>query len=84
MTTTIAQAAATVATDIAWNGSASDAWIAQRIAREGLPLDAADVIRFALSEGLIRPIPRIGGYTATRKVNADTFGERYAEWVAGQ
>jgi hypothetical protein len=29
----------------------------------------------------MKPIPRLGGYTVARKVNARVFGEKFAKWV---
>lgn len=82
MTTTTAQAAEFIATEIAWNGSADESWIAARIEREGFDLDASAVVAFAVESGMLRPIPRLGGFTVGRKVNAAVFGETFAEWVA--
>lgn len=81
-TTTATQAGAYIAEELAWNGSASEAWIADRLARAGYAVDAAAVVAFAVETGLLRPIPRLGGFTVTRKVNARVFGETFAEWVA--
>ena len=69
-----------IATELAWNGSASDRWIAERLA--GRPVDPQQVTEFAVREGLLRPIPRLGGYVVGRKVNARVFGAKFAEWVA--
>ena len=82
-TTSPAAAAEYLATEVAWNGSATDRWIADRLARGGHgDVDAAAVTAFAVEAGLLSPIPRIGGYTVTKRVNARTFGRRFAEWVA--
>lgn len=81
-TSTAAQAAEFIATEVAWNGSASDGWIAAKLAEGGFTVDAAEVAAFAVEAGLLRPIPRLGGYSVTRKVNASTFGRKFAEWVA--
>ena len=80
--TTAAQAAEFIATEVAWNGSASDGWIAAKLAEGGYAVEAAEVVAFAVEAGLLRPIPRLGGYSVTRKVNARTFGRKFAEWVA--
>lgn len=77
---TTAHAATVLATEIAWNGSASDEWIADIVTRLGLDADAAAVTAYAVEAGLLRPIPRLGGYTVSRKVNADVFGSKFAEW----
>lgn len=76
-----AQAAEFIATEIAWNGSASDGWIADKLASAGHTLDAQAVASFAVEVGLLKPIPRLGGYSVARKVNARIFGEKFAKWV---
>lgn len=83
-TSTTAQAGEFIATEIAWNGSASDGWIAAKLAGAGFDTDAKSVAAFAVESGLLRPIPRLGGYTASRKVNARTFGDKFAAWMAGE
>ena len=80
--TTAAQAGTYIATEVAWHGPASEAWVASRLASAGFDIDAATVIAFAVESGLLRPIPRLGGYTVSRKVNAEVFGETFAEWCA--
>lgn len=80
--TTTAQAGEFIATEIAWNGSASDEWIAAKLADGGYDVAVTDVTDFAVASGLLRPIPRLGGYSVTRKVNARTFGDKFAAWVA--
>lgn len=80
-TSTTAQAAEFIATEVAWNGAASDAWIAAKLAAGGHEVDAARVAIFAVEAGLLKPIPRIGGYVVSRKVNARTFGEKFARWM---
>lgn len=80
MFVSLAAAGEFIATELAWNGSASDAWIARKL--EGHDVDPQQVVTYALQVGLLKPIPRLGGYTVTRKVNARVFGERFAEWVA--
>ena len=80
--TTTAQAAEFIATEVAWNGSASVSWIAAKLAAGGYSVDAAKVAEFAVVAGLLRPIPRLGGYSVTKRVNARTFGRKFAEWVA--
>lgn len=82
MTTTTAQAGEFIATEIAWNGSASESWIADKLASAGFAVDAAKVAAFAVEAGLLRPIPRLGGYSVSRKVNARVFGRKFADWVA--
>jgi len=79
--TTTAQAAEFIATEIAWNGSASEGWIASKLAEGGHAVDANAVAAFAVEAGLLKPIPRLGGYTVARKVNARVFGEKFAKWV---
>lgn len=81
-TSTTAQAGEFIATEIAWNGSASEGWIAAKLADGGYNVDAAQVAAFAVNAGLLRPIPRLGGYTVSRKVNARIFGDKFAKWVA--
>ena len=81
-TSTAAQAAEFIATEVAWNGSASEGWIADKLAGAGFDTDAAAVTAFAVEAGLLRPIPRLGGFSVTHKVNARTFGRKFAEWVA--
>ena len=71
-----------IAIELAWNGSATDAWIANKLASAGFNVDPTQVTAFAVQTGLLRPIPRLGGYTVTHKVNARTFGVKFANWVA--
>lgn len=80
--TTTAQAAEFIATEVAWNGSASDGWIASKLTEAGHSVDAQAVASFAVEVGLLKPIPRLGGYTVARKVNARVFGEKFAKWVS--
>ena len=80
--TTQAQAAEFIATEVAWNGSASEGWIASKLAEGGFAVDAKSVATFAVESGLLRPIPRLGGFTVARKVNARVFGDKFAKWVA--
>jgi hypothetical protein len=79
---TTAKAAEFIATEIAWNGSASDGWIAAKLAEGGFQVEAEAVASFAVEAGLLKPIPRLGGYSVSRKVNARVFGEKFAKWVA--
>jgi hypothetical protein len=79
---TTAQAAEFIATEIAWNGSASESWIASKLAEGGHPVDAQAVATFAVEAGLLKPIPRLGGFTVARKVNARVFGDKFAKWMA--
>jgi len=80
--TTIASSAGEfIATEIAWNGSASEGWIAAKLAGAGFAVEAAAVVAFAIEAGLLRPIPRLGGYAVNRRVNARVFGEEFAAWV---
>ncbi|MDO5535366.1 MAG: hypothetical protein Q4F65_12035 [Propionibacteriaceae bacterium] len=45
----------------------------------------AALTAFAVEAGLIRPIPRMtGAYVVSRRVNARTFGEKFARWVNGE
>ena len=83
-TSTAAQAAEFIATEIAWNGAASDAWIAAKLAAGGHEADATQVAAFAVEAGLLKPIPRLGGYVVSRKVTARTFGEKFARWMDEQ
>lgn len=41
--------------------------------------DAVDAIQVALAHGLIREVPRLGGYVAAKKTNAKTFGRSFAD-----
>lgn len=79
--TTTAQAGEFIATEIAWNGSVSDGWIASKLANAGYVVDAVQVAAYAVEAGLLRPIPKLGGYVVSRKVNARIFGEKFAKWV---
>lgn len=81
-TSALSAAGSFIATELAWHGSASDAWIAAKLAQAGHDVAAADVVAYAVHSGLLRPIPRLGGYTVTKRVNAAVFGARFAEWVA--
>lgn len=71
-----------LATEIAWLGHSSEARIADLLAELGITAPAAEVIALALEAGLLREVPRLGGYTASRKTNARVFGQRFAEWMA--
>lgn len=71
-----------IATEIAWNGSASLAWVERKLAEGGFEVAAADVVAFAVETGLLREIPRLGGFTVAKRVNARVFGQAFAEWVA--
>lgn len=77
--TSTSTAAEFLALELAWNGSASDSWIASKL--DVFDVDPKQVTEFAVESGLLRPIPRLGGYTVTRKVNAKVFGETFAQWV---
>lgn len=78
-----ATAAQFIAEAIAWNGSASDGWIADKLAAAGHAVDPAKVAEFAVAQGLLKPIPRLGGYVAGRKVDAALFGRKFAEFMHG-
>jgi hypothetical protein len=81
-TITSTAAAEYIATELAWNGSASDEWIAARLIMGGFPdVSPRQVTAYAVEAGLLRPIPRLGGYTVAKRVNARVFGEQFAEWV---
>ena len=81
-TTSTAAAAEFIATEIAWNGAASDKWIAAKLVADGHEVDAALVTSFAIEAGLLKPIPRMtGAYVVSRKVTARTFGEKFARWM---
>lgn len=81
-TTSTAVAAEFIATEVAWNGSATDKWIAAKLVAGGHDVDAAQVAAFAVEAGLLKPIPRMtGAYVVSRKVTARTFGEKFARWM---
>ena len=63
-----------VAHHVEWYGHPSRAAIVRKF---GADADAA--IDAAIASGLLLEVPRLGGFTATRKVKAELFGERYAE-----
>ena len=79
---TTSAAAEFIATEIAWNGAASDQWIAAKLVAGSHDVDAAHVTAFAVEAGLLKPIPRMtGAYVVSRKVTARTFGEKFARWM---
>ncbi len=82
MTTTasIAQAGEFVATEIAWWGCCSEALVADKLAKAGHNVAAADVLAFAVEAGLVRQ--SVIGYSASRKTNAKVFGRKFADWMA--
>lgn len=81
-TTSTAAAAEFIATEVAWNGSATDKWIAAKLVAGGHDVDATQVAAFAVEAGLLKPIPRMtGAYVVSRKVTARTFGEKFARWM---
>lgn len=63
-----------VAHHVEWYGHQSRASIARKFGA-----DADEAIDTAVELGLLQVTPRLGGFTATRKVKAELFGERYAE-----
>jgi hypothetical protein len=77
----VARAAEYIAVEIAWQGSASDAWIASKLAAGGFDVDAAQLAAFGVEAGLLKPIPRMGGYVVTRRVNARVFGASFVRWL---
>jgi hypothetical protein len=58
------------AAKVAWHGHQSGRGV------------APDVIAEAIALGLIREVPRLGGYTATKAANAAEFGDKFADWAA--
>ena len=69
-----------VATEIAWWGCCSERLVADKLAKAGYDVAAADVLAFAVEAGLVRQ--SVIGYTPSRKTNAKVFGRRFAEWMA--
>lgn len=63
-----------VAHHVEWCGHQSRAAIIRKFGA-----DAALAIAAAVELGLLREVPRIGGFTATSKVKAELFGERYSD-----
>ena len=62
-----------VAHHVEWYGHQSRASIVRKF---GAGADAA--IDAAVELGLLQVTPRLGGFTATRKVKSELFGDRYA------
>jgi hypothetical protein len=75
----IAQAGEFVATEIAWWGCCSEALVADKLAKAGHNVAAADVLAFAVEAGLVRQ--SVIGYSASRKTNAKVFGRKFADWM---
>ena len=63
-----------VAHHVEWYGHQSRAAIVRKFGA-----DANAAIDAAVAAGLLAETPRLGGFTATRKVKAELFGDRYAE-----
>ena len=62
-----------VAHHVEWYGHQSRASIVRKFGA-----GADDAIDAAVEMGLLREVPRLGGFTATRKVKSELFGDRYA------
>ena len=62
-----------IAHHVEWCGHQSRACIVRKFGA-----DADDAIDAAVELGLLQVTPRLGGFTATRKVKAELFGDRYA------
>lgn len=73
--------AKSVAREVAWRGHMTDASIAAYVAETHPREDAAYVVSCAVSAGLIREVPRLGGYVATRAGDTAVFGPEFAEFV---
>ena len=58
------------AAKVAWYGHQSGRGVAPAVIAEAIEL------------GLIREVPRLGGYTATKAGNAAEFGAEFAEFAA--
>lgn len=69
-----------VATEIAWWGCCSERLVADKLAKAGHDVTAADVLTFAVETGMVRQ--SVIGYTASRKTNAKVFGRKFADWMA--
>ena len=65
-----------IATEVAYRGHVSTAVL---VARFGVTVEA---VQAAADAGLIRPVPRIGGWVPTQATNGRVFGRAYAEAVA--
>jgi len=63
-----------VAHHVEWFGHQGRAAIVRKFGA-----DADVAIDAAVELGLLQATPRLGGFTATRKVKAELFGERYAD-----
>lgn len=69
-----------LATEIAWQGHAGDSCIARLAAKAGIAAgDVARVVDAAVSLGMLKPVPGLGGYVAGRKVNERIFGKAFAD-----
>jgi hypothetical protein len=73
--------ASALSRQVAWLGHITDAsaaaWLAETHPRE----DCAYIIARAIALGLIREVPRLGGYVATRAGNEREFGRLFADFA---
>lgn len=79
---TLSAAGEYIAIEIAWNGSASLTWIQRKLDRAGYDIPASAITAFGVEAGMLQPVPRIGGFTASRDVSATEFGDAFADWMA--
>lgn len=73
--------ARSLANAVAWRGHMTDRSVAEFIAETHPHADSAYVIARAVALGLVREVPRLGGYTATRETDARVFGDEFADFV---
>ncbi len=74
-------AALAVAQEVAWRGHTSSLeTLSSDLERHGRPVaDVAEAVAEAIASGLLRQVPRLGGWTATRATNTRIFGRAFAE-----
>lgn len=77
------EAAFAFVTEIAWQGHMTSKGAAALGAKVGIaPEDVDQIIKIALEAGSLEEVPRIGGYVASKRINAQIFGEKYAEYAS--
>ena len=67
-----------IANRIAFHGHQTEGTLVAKLG-EG----AVDAIQVALDLGLIKEVPRLGGYVAAKKTNAKVFGKGFADFMEG-
>lgn len=66
---------------VAWRGHMTDKSAVAFVAETHPRADGSYVIARAIALELVREVPRMGGYVATRKTDARVFGDAFADFV---